>query len=94
MKLKLKKSHLKTLSKDLKSLPVEQTPNVAGGTWQTITITTTVASHPVISCGGGCGGGGGNTGGGDTGGGGGGDDGSGGPTYVWVCTYVPDKNIV
>ncbi|TLX45162.1 hypothetical protein C1E24_20400 [Pseudoalteromonas phenolica] len=83
MKLKLKKSHLKTLSKDLESLPVEQTPNVAGGTWQTITITTTVASHPVISCGGGCGGGG-----------GGGDDGSGGPTYVWVCTYVPDKNIV
>lgn len=81
MKLKLKKSHLKTLSKDFESLPVEQTPNVAGGAWTTITITTTVASHPIISYGGGCGGGG-------------GDDGSGSPTYVWVCTFVPDKNIV
>ena len=31
MNLKLKKQHLKTLSKDSKVLPMEQTPAVAGG---------------------------------------------------------------
>lgn len=49
MKLSLKKKELVTLSKDLEALPMEMTPNVAGGIWSDTLACMTWLWHSCMS---------------------------------------------